>query len=274
MFYQIVKIETPLSPELMMWLAYFFIQCSETALATLWHKKFSEIFFRCRVISNNNLEIHWAFWRCLSPLSKLRPHFSRINDGAGLFFHTMFWNSLGYLMTKKFSENFFHCRVISKNNLEINDFSASFCQIFHFEGLFLRIYWCHWYILFMYNFLQGARLSFGYNNVFKIFFRCIVISKKNIFEKNWTFCYILSNCQNWDLMSPEILMWLAYFSHTMFWSRLTYLMPKPKFFRCRFISKNKLEIIELFAIFIKLSKLRPHFSRINDWPAYFFIECS
>ena len=36
------------------------------------------------------------------------------------------------------------------------------------------------------------------------------------------------------------------FFHTVFWSRLTYLMPKPKFFRCGFISENKLEIIELF----------------------------
>ena len=39
------------------------------------------------------------------------------------------------------------------------------------------------------------------------------------------------------------------FFHKMFWSRLNYLMPKQKFFRCIVIGKNKMEIIELFAIF-------------------------
>ena len=65
-------------------------------------------------------------------LSKLRPHFSRINDGAGLFFHTMFWNNLGYLMPKKFSEIFFRCIVIRKNKLEIIElfgYISSNCQI-------------------------------------------------------------------------------------------------------------------------------------------------
>ena len=65
------------------------------------------------------------------------------------------------------------------------------------------------------------------------------------------------------------------FFHTIFWSRLTYLMPKEvfrNFFRCRFISKNKLEIIELFGVyFIKLSKLRPlMYPGINDVAGLFF----
>ena len=41
------------------------------------------------------------------------------------------------------------------------------------------------------------------------------------------------------------------------------------FFRCRVISKNKLEIIELFGYVYQIAKKETHFSRINDGPAYF-----
>ena len=56
---------------------------------------------------------------------------------------------------------------------------------------------------------------------------------------------------NWDPRSTELLMG----PNTMFWDRLAYLNRNRNFFRCRFISKNKLEIIELFAIFYQIVKI-------------------
>ena len=147
-------------------------------------------------------------------------------------------------MTKKGLESFFLCRVISKNNLEINDFSASFCQIFHFEELFPGLIGATG-ILFMYNFLQGARLSFGYNKFSKFF--SAALAKMN--WKKWNFfLYFIKLSKLRPYVSGNIDV-VGLFFLSMFWSRPTYLMPEPKFFRCRFISKNKLEIIELFVIF-------------------------
>ena len=61
-------------------------------------------------------------------------------------------------------------------------------------------------------------------------------------------------------MSQEILMGPAYFFHTMFWSRLAYLMPKPNFFSLQiYISENKLEIIELFVDFYQIVKIETPF---------------
>ena len=93
------------------------------------------------------------------------------------------------------------------------------------------------------------------------FFHCIVISKNKL-EVIELFGYISSNCQDWDLMSPEILMGPAYFSPTMIWSSLGYLMPKKifrNFFRCRVISKNKLEIIEPFGDIYQIVKIETPF---------------
>ena len=72
-------------------------------------------------------------------LSKLRPYVSGNIDAAGLFFHTMFWSRLAYLMPK--TEIFSLCRFISKNKLEIIEIFADFYQIDKIETPFLQNYW-------------------------------------------------------------------------------------------------------------------------------------
>ena len=56
-------------------------------------------------------------------------------------------------------------------------------------------------------------------------------------------------------MSPGIIDGAGLFFHTMFWSRLAYILPKPKFFDAAdLLAKIYWKKLKFLAIFIKLSK--------------------
>ena len=84
----------------------------------------------------------------------------------------------------------------------------------------------------LYNFPQGARLSFGQKSL-KCPLRCIVISKNKL-EIIELFAIFFKIVKIETFMFYASIDEAGLFFHTMFWSRLAYLMLKPKFFRCRF----------------------------------------
>ena len=116
----------------------------------------------------------------------LRPISPEMFVAPVYFSRTIFGNSLGYFLVDKFS----HCRVISKNNLEINDSSLSFCQIFLFERLFPGFIGGTG-ILLMYNYPQGSKLSFSLKHFSSFFLlklhSCSVNKTKSV--KNCSFPY-------------------------------------------------------------------------------------
>ena len=90
---------------------------------------------------------------------------------------------------------------------------------------------------------------------------CRVISKNKL-EKTELFddIYQIVNIETQFLQ--KLLMGPACFFHTMLWNNLGYLMFRKifrNFIRCRVISKNKLEKIELFGDVYQIAKMETPF---------------
>ena len=136
--------------------------------------------------------------------------------------------------------------------------------------LYLRRYLYHRYI-----FSKIFSKSLGYFLVEKFFRKFFLLQSywQKQFGNQWLFTLFLPIFPVWRAISLDLLVALVYFLCIIFPKGLGYRLTRKSFrnfFRCIGISKNKLEIIELFAIFFQIVKIETLCLRQYWWADLFF----